>query len=113
RYFDFTVYYNVDTSNNLYYYTENAFYNYPILASGNNVSRNVLDNTDESTTNSATPSTRYLYDASFFRLNNATLGYNINMGDFSAIKSVKVYMTGQNLFTITDYPGFDPEVDTP
>src|SRR5690606_15454952 len=68
--FDFSVNFNGVSGNKLYYNTENAFFNYPILAAGNNVSRNVLDNTDESTTNSATPSTRYLYDASFFRLNN-------------------------------------------
>jgi len=113
RNFDFSANFNGVSGNKLYNNTENAYFNYPILAAGNNVSRNVLDNTDESTTNSATPSTRYLYDASFFRLNNATLGYNINMGEFSSIKSVKVYFTGQNLFIITDYPGFDPEVDTP
>ena len=57
-------------------------------------------------------------DGSYLRLNNVTLAYNLPVNDFfgnaSAFKPSKlsIYVTGQNLFTWTDYTGFDPEVTT-
>jgi len=48
--------------------------------------------------------------ASFVRLDNATLGYNFALPQSKAFKTLRVYFTGQNLFTITDYTGVDPEV---
>lgn len=56
------------------------------------------------------PSSRWVEDASFLRLDNMTLGYNIK-GLPSVIKSARLYITGQNLFVITSYSGYDPEVN--
>lgn len=65
----------------------------------------------ESTSNSAAPSNRYLEKGDYVKLSNATLRYNIgNIG--KAIKNVGISLTGQNLFVITKYNGFDPEVNT-
>lgn len=47
----------------------------------------------------------YLENGSFMRLDNLTLGYQIK-----ALKGIRVYLTGQNLFVITKYKGLDPEV---
>lgn len=55
-------------------------------------------------------SSRFIEDASFLRLDNATLGYKFNLNDKKYFKQARLYMTGQNLFTITDYTGVDPEV---
>lgn len=76
-----------------------------------NVDARVL-NTTESVTDGITPSSRYLESGSYMRLTNATLGYSI--GDLAnrKIKNLKVFFTGQNLFTITKYSGFSPEVNT-
>jgi TonB-linked SusC/RagA family outer membrane protein len=59
------------------------------------------------------PSTRFLYDASYIRLKNISLGYNFSSSliDRIGIRSLRVYISGQNLLTISDYPGFDPEVN--
>jgi hypothetical protein len=55
----------------------------------------------------AVESTRYLQDADFIRLRNLTLGYNFkNLWDISLIR---VYFSGLNLLTFTDYDGWDPE----
>lgn len=54
-------------------------------------------------------SDRNVYDGSFIRLKNVNLGYTFN---FKSRASLRVYATAQNLITITDYPGFDPEVST-
>ncbi|MBC7829482.1 MAG: SusC/RagA family TonB-linked outer membrane protein [Chitinophagaceae bacterium] len=50
--------------------------------------------------------------ASFVKLDNATIGYNFPVSTVAggAFKSIRVYFTGQNLFTITNYTGVDPEV---
>ncbi|MCX6300537.1 MAG: TonB-dependent receptor [Bacteroidetes bacterium] len=51
-------------------------------------------------------------DGSFVRLKNVTLGYNFPMGKQKIIKSAKLFITGTNLFIITKYTGYDPEVNT-
>ncbi len=53
-------------------------------------------------------------DGSFLRLNNATLGYTLPRSLTSRvyIDKLRVYVTGYNLFIITNYSGYDPEVDT-
>jgi iron complex outermembrane receptor protein len=49
-------------------------------------------------------------DASFLKLDNATLGYNFGNLFGERLKNVRVYLSGQNLFFITNYTGVDPEV---
>ena len=61
-----------------------------------------------------TPSTKYLEKGDFIRLGNLTLGYTIK-GDVLErfkMKSARFYVNGANLFVLTKYSGFDPEVDT-
>lgn len=48
--------------------------------------------------------------ADFLRLDNATLGYTYSLPEGSKIDNLRVYFAGNNLFTITDYTGSDPEV---
>jgi TonB-linked SusC/RagA family outer membrane protein len=49
-------------------------------------------------------------DGSYLRFKTMTLGYTFNQIKF--MSSLRVYITGQNLITITDYSGFDPEVNS-
>lgn len=66
------------------------------------------------TTNGAQGSSRYLYDGSYLRLKTLTVAYNFPTQWISKISltSARIYVTGQNLMTITDYKGWDPEVNT-
>ncbi|RPE13626.1 TonB-dependent receptor [Chitinophaga lutea] len=57
-------------------------------------------------------SSRFMEDASFFRLRNVRLDYNINLRGNKTIRNFNVYASGQNLLTFTDYSGYDPEVNT-
>ena len=59
-------------------------------------------------------SSRYIEDGSYIRLKNITLAYNLPSGLLNRIKirSARVYVTGVNLATFTDYTGWDPEVNT-
>lgn len=51
----------------------------------------------------------FIQDGSFIRLQNVSLGYNLPVP--KVLKSARVYVSAQNLFRITDYKGFDPEVN--
>lgn len=58
-------------------------------------------------------STRFIEDGSYLRLKSATLSYTVlrNNKNFEFVKNLSVYVTAQNLFTLTNYSGFDPEVN--
>ena len=73
---------------------------------------------DFATTNQAqgdpnSPSTRYLESSNFWRLQNLSVGYSFNADKLgSHINKLRLSLNGNNLFVITNYTGFDPEVDT-
>lgn len=56
----------------------------------------------------------YLESGSFFRLRNATLGYNFDpeLLKHIGVGSIRLFITGQNLFTITKYKGYTPDVNS-
>jgi TonB-linked SusC/RagA family outer membrane protein len=58
-------------------------------------------------------STRQIEDGSYLRLKNLQLAYNLSSSVLKMLKlqSIRVYVTGQNLATWTNYSGFDPEVN--
>ena len=60
-------------------------------------------------------SSRWLEDGSYVRLKDITLGYNLpkNISKKFYLDNFRLYFTIQNLYTWTDYPGFDPEVNAP
>ena len=56
-------------------------------------------------------SSYYIEKGSFLRLDNASLGYTFDVSGIKEIQKLRVYVTGQNLFTITNYTGLDPEIE--
>lgn len=60
--------------------------------------------------NNIRPSSYFLEDGSYLRLKNLQIGYSIPESAISKIpvSRIRVYATANNLFTITDYSGFDP-----
>ncbi len=58
-------------------------------------------------------STRYMEDGSYLRLRNVTLGYSFpkNLISKAGFQNVRIYAQGVNLWTLTNYSGFDPEMD--
>jgi hypothetical protein len=55
-------------------------------------------------------SDRFLEDGSYLRLKGLTIGYRVPFTDNSILSSLRLYVTGQNLLTITNYSGLDPEI---
>jgi TonB-dependent starch-binding outer membrane protein SusC len=74
---------------------------------------NILEDAAHETTadyNSYLYSSRFVESGSYLRLDNASLGYTLrNVGEY--IKSLRFYVTGNNLFVITGYRGIDPEIN--
>ncbi|MDF2186918.1 SusC/RagA family TonB-linked outer membrane protein [Paraflavitalea sp. CAU 1676] len=87
-----------------------------VLPIGNLGTRNIAKSLlggdiQEALSNPITPSTRYLENGNYIKLANATLSYNFGkLGPM--VRGLTVSLTGQNLFVITDFTGFDPEVNT-
>ncbi|WP_162847133.1 SusC/RagA family TonB-linked outer membrane protein [Mucilaginibacter gracilis] len=60
--------------------------------------------------NFVNPSTFFLEDGDYLRLRNASIGYTLRDIKKIKAKTIRVYVTGTNLFVLTKYTGFDPEV---
>lgn len=113
--FDLGLNFNGVAGNKVYNHTTMSLFNRSQLAQSNNTTDFAVQYPNEALTNANIVSTRYLENGSFLRLNNATLAYNLNLagsrlGD--AVQNISLTLTGQNLFVLTDYSGFDPEVNT-
>ena len=53
----------------------------------------------------------FIEDGSYIRLRNIRIDYALPLGDTKFIKSANIYLSGNNIITITDYKGYDPEVN--
>lgn len=62
---------------------------------------------------SATLSDRYVEDGSYIRFKNISLGYTLpkKVASVLSLSSARIYIAGQNLITLTNYSGYDPEVN--
>ncbi|MDI1256538.1 MAG: TonB-dependent receptor [Flavobacterium sp.] len=62
--------------------------------------------------NFSNPSNFYLEDGDYFRIKQIQLGYNVpsSIINKAGISKVRLYVTGENLFTFTKYTGYDPEI---
>ena len=52
----------------------------------------------------------FIYDASYLRLRNLTLGYRVPLKPGAAFENLRISVQATNLLTITNFPGLDPEV---
>lgn len=91
--------------------TFRAFYENPNLIGSYNVMKSSFDGQlDGLNGNVNKYGSFHVESASYFKLDNASVGYNFNLPDGGSVDNLRVYLTGQNLFVITDYTGVDPEV---
>jgi len=112
--FDLALQFNGVSGNMIYDNTANSNFYKLKISKNNNVVPAAYAFANESTSNAAPVSTRFLKDGAFLRLNNTTLGYSFNtqkMGIKKWISTARLSVTGQNLWIATAYDGFDPEVN--
>jgi TonB-linked SusC/RagA family outer membrane protein len=82
------------------------------LSSDRNVAQRYV-NSGANPANPAQLSTLYMEKSDFLRLNSARLGYNFKISKLTWLQNLGVYITGQNLLTITKYSGYDPLINSP
>jgi iron complex outermembrane receptor protein len=79
------------------------------IANGRNIDK-LAYNSAEKTTSAVGASTRFLESGNFFKLRNVNLSYHVgNAGKY--VKNLNIFATANNLFVITKFSGFDPEVN--
>ena len=121
--FDLMMFWNGSQGNDIYNYSK-IYSDFPTFFDGNRSTR-VLDawtaangsNTQpalsESITNSETqPNSFFVEDGSYLRLKTLQIGYtfsDVKIKD-AGVDSIRLYLSGANLLTFTDYDGLDPEV---
>lgn len=125
--FDLTVFLQGVTGNEIY---NTIIYDLQGMTRVFNAGTEVLDRWTPTNTNTSIPravsgdpndnaraSDRYIEDGSYLRLKNIALGYSFPQNaidNFSkgSISNIRIYVAAQNLITITDYSGYDPEIGT-
>ncbi len=122
--FDFSAFLNGVSGNDIY---NTNIYDLEGMTRLFNAGTTVLNRWTPTNTNTSVPrftadhsdnvnrSDRFIEDGSFVRLRNLTIGYSLSKDHLKSIlkgslSKLRVYFSGQNLFTITDYSGYDPEI---
>ncbi len=118
--FDLGLFFNGSFGNDIYnltkyktYFFNQAAYNKETALlnawtpenSGSSIARLSLDDPN----NNVRPSSYYVENGSYFKLNNAQIGYTFNSESLSGIE-LRVYGQATNLFTITNYSGMNPQI---
>ncbi|HUH32989.1 MAG TPA: SusC/RagA family TonB-linked outer membrane protein, partial [Daejeonella sp.] len=109
--FSASFFLNAATGFYIYNNTANAYFLKGNLLGGRNVTSEVASSV-EAPLNSGEVSTRFLEKGNFLRLSNANVGYTFDVSNMKAFKSLRISLSAQNLFLITDYSGLDPEINT-
>ena len=109
--FDLSTYFNGQFGFSVYNATDNAFFTKSALIIGRNVTQDAANST-ENASSSVAVSTRFLEKGDFVRLQSASLGYNWPLSGDGMFDSLRLSLTGQNLFLITSYSGLDPEISS-
>lgn len=86
----------------------NARYGVPVVIGIQSGMQQALDYMD--VTNGPEYSDVHVEKADFVKLDNFAIGYNFNLKENKYVTGLKVYLSGQNLLTFTNYTGVDPEV---
>lgn len=81
------------------------------VQAGRNVLANVRDFQDLRDLHSQYPSDRWLEDGSYFKLSTVTLGYTFRNCFNGWLRDIRLYVSANNVFTITKYAGRDPEIN--
>lgn len=95
--------------NYLYNNTLMSVLNISNIVGGRNFSSSLV-NSGESVANPISTSSRFMEKGDYVKLHNATIRYSFgNIG--KTLKNFNIYVSGNNLFVISKYKGFDPEVN--
>ena len=110
--FDISLFLRGEQGRDVFNNTALVFQTKSAVLQGQNFLRDALDDPD-AVSEAAKFSDRWIEDGSFLRLDNVTVGYSFDAANLTnQVRSVYVYVSANNLLTITGYSGYDPEVST-
>lgn len=94
----------------IYNNTATSVTNISGIAAGRNIDQAAF-NSEEKPASGVGASSRFLEKGDYWKLRNVTVRYNVgNVGKY--VKNLSAFVSGTNLFVITKFTGFDPEVNT-
>jgi TonB-dependent starch-binding outer membrane protein SusC len=117
--FDMNFFFQASQGNDIYSFT---LFELELMSGYYNSTTRALDRWTPTHTNTDVPkasdsrskisSSRFVYDGSYIRLKNLSLGYRLpkSLIDAAGISFARIYISAQNMLTFTKYPGYDPEV---
>ncbi|NCC09567.1 MAG: SusC/RagA family TonB-linked outer membrane protein [Bacteroidia bacterium] len=108
--FDLSLFFNSVVGNDVYNNLANVMDNLSLFSKGYNTTVHATTQ-PEALDNVLDYSSRYIESGSYLRLSSATLGYLVPLKSKKWLSNLKVTLTGNNLFVITGYSGYDPEVN--
>jgi iron complex outermembrane receptor protein len=111
RNFDFSFNGRINVGNYIYNNVNSNYGTYALMANANYLTNKVRDVRVSNFENSQYFSDYYMENGSFLKLDNLSVGYNFNNLMQNKLK-LRIYGTAQNLITVTNYSGIDPEVTT-
>ena len=77
---------------------------------GGNIYRSAYTEYNDISTGGGVISDFFLYDGSYLKLQNLTLGYNFATRKWKMVDSLRLYLAAKNVFTLTGYNGSDPSL---
>ena len=112
----FKIYKDIDLSfsirwvqgNDVLNVTRMVFSNPTILPTLNALEE-VLDEIDRGLDDAPKVNSYYIENGSFVKIDNLTIGYNLNVQEINWVEKFRLYFTSNNLYTFTNYTGLDPE----
>lgn len=118
--FDFNAYFDGKQGNDIYnqqralgdfsYFSFNYGTNTLDAWTPSNANSNIPALSTDNKNNETRPSSYFIEDGSYFRLKTISVGYTFKKDMLRSLKNLRVFVTGQNLFTFTSFTGFDYEV---
>lgn len=119
--FDFSMFFQGQGGNKIYSETYRGL----MIGGLNNAHTDILDYWTPTNTDASQPrpdynqlsdnnkaSNRWIMNGDYIRLQNAEIGYSLPFKDDKIFDRVRLYVSGQNLFTITDYKMYDPDFNS-
>lgn len=104
--------YNVTRFYNIFWADGNKLSEIQNAWSPSNTNTDIPRTTTQDPAQNGAPSSFFVEDGSYFRLRTAEIGYTVDAGAVNWMSSLRVFLTAQNLFTITGYSGYNPDISS-
>jgi len=104
--------YNVTKYYNIFWADDNKLSEISNAWTPSNTETDIPRTTTQDAAQNGAPSSFFVEDGSYFRLRSLELGYTINSSSIGWMNNLRVFVTGQNLLTITGYSGYNPDISS-